>query len=161
MEAPLRKLLLTFLIPAVAVLGLSVGLYWWATGAPPGMRPTPHDVPWAQLSLDDRGVRVEGTAHYPVRLRLTSGDGDDQQVTWLFPFFARGDTTSKEVRVLVHSHRQPDELLSFEDLTVTGLARPPGATVPRSARKALEEQGYFFAKDVVLIDAWDDPKDAD
>ena len=150
----MRKLLWTVIPPVVLVLAVTVGVIWWDRGAPPGFRPTIHDVAVSEVSREHRGVRVNGTAHYPVRLRLTREGGE---TLFLFPIFEKGDTSSREISVMVQTTRAPDELLGFEDMTVEGLARPPGAEVPRDARQALEQAGYYFTEDFVLIQAFDDP----
>lgn len=150
----MKKLLLVILGPFFFVACIAIGLVWWFRGAPPGFRPTPVERTPDQVSLDDRGVKVVGTAHYPVHLKQTS---KDQETTWyLFPLFNKGDTMGRRIHVMVRTTHRPDPILGFEDMTVEGLARPPGMLVPSAAREALEQKGYTFDPDFVLIEEWDD-----
>lgn len=139
----------------VAFLGASLvsllGVLAWATwerGALPGMRPTMHQTAFAELSLEARGVRVQGTAHYPIRIQLRSGG----EPVFAWPLFAPGDTTGREIRVLVLDPVAPDALLGFEDRTLEGLIRPPGLRVPDQVRETLEGQGYRFADGWILLE---------
>jgi len=149
-----KKPLLTVLVPFIVVVGGTLGIIWWDRGALPGMRPTVHDVTVQNISRDDRGVRVRGTAHYSVRLQQRN---EDRTETWyLFPLMAKGDLNNKDVRVIVRTSREPDSLYSFEDLQVEGLARPPGRLVPIQARDALFHEGYMLDDGFVLIEAFED-----
>ncbi|MEL6349444.1 MAG: hypothetical protein AAFV53_40450, partial [Myxococcota bacterium] len=69
---------------------------------------------------------------------------------------APGDTTGKAIHVLVRSHKLPDRLISFEDVTVEGFARPPGRIVGRQVADALMERGYYFEEDYVLVEEYED-----
>ena len=128
----------------LAVLGYAT----WERGALPGFRPTMHEVTYAGLSLDQRGVRVAGTAHYPVSAQINSRSGP----RYAFPLFAPGDTLGRTVRVLVLSPTPPDPVLGFEDRTLEGLIEPPGMQVPEGLRKIFEEQGYHFADDYLILE---------
>ncbi len=150
----MKKLLLTILGPFLLVAGATVGIIWWDRGAPPGFRPTVHDVTVAELTRDHRGVRVKGTGHYELRIRQT--DSESGRVWHLYPLFPLGDTMGREISVLVRTRREPDRLAGYADVTVEGLARPPGHIVPRSIIEALLEKGYHFTSDYVLIEEFDD-----
>ena len=150
--------------PLVLVLGLPlrvfllsaagfVGFVWWDRGAPPGFQPPAEPVAVADITRNHRGVRVEGTAHYGVKLVQKAGDS-----TWyLFPLFEPGDTASRDIRVVVRTQRKPGELYSFEDLQVEGLARPPGTLMPRSTQDQLTSRGYTFSPDFVLVEEFATP----
>ena len=145
---------LAFSIPALVVVFVALGLVTWRRGALPGFQPTVHDVAWSALSEADRGVRVSGTAHYPVRLK--AGDPADGPVSYLFPLFDKGDTAGREIRVLVKTRIAPDPLLGYEERTVVGLVQPIGNSVPSDARHALELEGYTFAPAPLLITTFED-----
>ena len=149
----MRKILIAILVPCALVAAGTIGVVWWDRGAPPGFRPTLHDVDVLDVSRDHRGVRIKGTAHYTVRVRQTMGSGE---VFTLFPLMEREDVMGRQIHVLVRSTRLPDELTTFEDLTVEGLARPPGRLVGHTVRDALEDGGYHFDDDYVLIESFDD-----
>ena len=144
----MNRKLAAFLGASLASLLGVLGYATWERGALPGMRPTMHETTFAELDLDQRGVRVSGTAHYPLRIQLMSGGGP----TYAFPLFAPGDTTGREIRVLVLSPEAPDPLLGFEDRTFEGLIRPPGIRVPDQVRETLEGQGYPFADDWLVLE---------
>lgn len=146
----MKKLLLTILGPFVVVASIGLGVYWWDRGALPGFRPPTVDVTVKEINREHRGVRLKGTAHYELRILQEKG------TYILYPLMERGDTTSKEIHVLVRSHKVPDRLTSFEDVTVEGFARPPGRSVPRSVADALMERGYYFEADVVLVEEYED-----
>lgn len=148
----MKKLLLTILGPIMLVGAIVVGVVWWDRGAPPGFRPPVVDVTVEELSYDHRGVRVEGTAHYG--LRIQQKEGDKEYI--LYPLMPRGDTTGKIIRAMVRTTRLPDRLVGIEDVTVEGLARPPGRLVPRSVVEALLARGYAFEEDFVLVLEFED-----
>jgi len=149
----MKKLLIAILGPFLLVVTVSIGIFWWANGAPPGFRPKIHDVAFEELNYDHRGVRVKGTAHYELRIQQGEEEGD----TWyIFPLFPTGDTLGKHIRVMVRTPIAPDRLLGFEDLTVEGLARPPGQLVPRSVIGALLAKGYDVDERFVLIEQFVD-----
>lgn len=150
----MKKLILTILLPCLLVSGVALGVIWWDRGAPPGFRPKVVDVTPDQVSYDNRGVRLHGTAHYTVRLVQRSSDGSR---TWyLFPVLPEGDTIGRTVRVLVRTTRKPDPMLGFEDVRVEGLARPPGADIGPDVREALITAGYTLDDKLVLVEAFDD-----
>lgn len=134
------------LVSALLVLGYAT----YDRGALPGMNPTPVDTPFAALSLDNRGVRVKGTAHYPAQLQMSDGLPGDGPV-YVFPLFGPDDTTGKEIRVLVLSHVMPDPMLGFEDRTIEGLVRPSVGRLPQGVRDHLGMLGYRFADEVLVI----------
>jgi len=143
-----RKALLTVLIPFVIVAASALAYHWWDTGALPGMKPAYHTVSLDTIDLDDRGVRLQGTAHFEVRLWQTMEDGEQ---FYVFPLMAPGDTTGREIRVLVRTDRAPDDLSTYEDMIVDGLARPPGRIVGPTIKKSLTNHGYTFADKVILV----------
>ena len=144
----MKKLLLTILGPFLLVVGVTVGVIWWDRGAPPGFRPSLTDVTVQTINRDHRGVRIAGTAHH--ELRIKQGDHN------LFPMMAPGDTTGREILVMVRTTHEVGRLVGFEDLTIEGLCRPPGQMIPHAVAEALMERGYHFVEGYVLIEAFDD-----
>ena len=147
----MKKLLLTILGPFFLVVGVTVGIIWWDNGAPPGFRPPVKDVSVTEITRENRGVRLQGTAHY--ELRIQQKEGDDLYM--IYPLFPPGDTMGRDVRVLVRTRRVPDRLVGYEDVTVEGLARPPGRLVPGAVIDALLDRGYSVQEDFVLVNEFD------
>ncbi|NOY26438.1 MAG: hypothetical protein GXP62_11250 [Oligoflexia bacterium] len=150
----MKKLIATILLPALVVAVAAIGFYWWDHGAPPGFRPKLVEVRPGEISYDNRGVTLVGTANYQVRLIQRSTDGS--RTWWLFPVMEMGDTTGNYVRVLVRTTHEPDELLGFEDVRVDGLARPPGALIGPDVRRELIASGFELDEKLVLVEAFDD-----
>jgi len=144
----MNRKLLSFLgasgLSLLAVLAYAT----WERGALPGFRPTMHEVAFDGLSLDSRGVRVAGTAHYPVGAQINGRGGP----RYAFPLFPPGDTLGRTIRVLVLSPTPPDPVLGFEDRTIEGLIQPPGMQVPEGLRRIFEQQGYHFADDYLILE---------
>lgn len=147
----MSKTVIAVLVPFCVVVVGVVGLIWWDRGAPPGFDPTPHPVAIEDVTRDHRGVRLTGTAHYEVRLRQTMQGGE---VFVLFPLMKSGDTMSREIDVLVRTQRTPEDMVTYEDLVVDGLARPPGRLVSPDVKDKLEDGGYHFAEGFVLVEAF-------
>lgn len=145
----MNKTALAVILPFLAVAGGTVGLIWWDRGAPPGFNPTPHPTPISALTRDHRGVQVKGTAHYEVRLSQTMEGGD---IFWVFPLMPPGDTSGRAIRALVRTPRKPEHMVTYEDLTIDALVRPPGRLVTPELKDRLEEGGYHFAEGFVLLD---------
>ena len=145
----MRKVVAVVGGPFVLVAAVAIGVVWWDRGAPPGFDPPIFDVEIEEITRDHRGVRLKGTGHYEAKVLQTASNGD----TWtLFPLFPTGDTIGREVHVLVRTTLVPDDLYSFEDLVIEGMARPPGRLVPRAAREAIYDRGYSLTEDYVLVE---------
>lgn len=150
----MKKALATILIPGLLVIAAAIGIIWWDRGAPPGFRPKVVDVRPGEITYDHRGVRLIGTAHYPIR--LTQKGGSSGQTWWVFPVLERGDTTGRFARVLVRTPHEPDPMLSLEDVSIEGLAKPPGSIIGPDVRQALTEAGYELDDKIVLVEAFED-----
>lgn len=154
MQHPVKKLALVIGGPFLLVLGVTVAVIWWDRGAPPGFRPPVSDREVAALTRDDRGVRVHGTAHYDAKVKQQALGSDE--AWYIFPLMAPGDTMGREIHALVRTQHIPNSLYGYEDMTVEGLARPPGRLVPRATQEAMLNRGYHFDDHFVLIEAFDD-----
>ena len=122
---------------------------------PLAYHPPPVDLPLSQVTQGHRTVHVRGTAHYPVRVKLTVKPNfySPLQTRWVFPLFERGDTMSKEIHWLVTSTVPPDELASFEDRELTAIVRRP--TTRRLNKATLEAfmlAGYDIADDLLVLE---------
>jgi len=147
----MNKNVLAVLVPFLVVVSAVIGFVWWDRGAPPGFNPTPHPVSVSDVTRNHRGVRIAGTAQFAVRLNQTMPDGT---VIWVFPLMETGDTLGREIKVLVRSPRGPDKLTTYEDMTVEGLARPPGRLVDPKTREVFLQGGYNFAEGYVLVETF-------
>ena len=148
-ETHLSKNLSAVLIAFFIVVSCTVGLVWWDRGAPPGFNPTPHPTQIADVTRNHRGVRLKGTAHYVVRMTQTMEGGDN---FWIFPLMEQSDTITRDIKVLVRTPRAPEDMVTFEDLTIDALVRPPGRLVTPDIREKFEERGYFFEEGFVLVE---------
>ncbi len=146
MNKPLMAVLIPFCIVATGALGY----HYWDTGALPGMQPTFYPVSVEEIDGNDRGVHLEGTAHYRVELHQVFEDGERMLV---FPLMARGDTLGREIKVLIRAQHETPDLVTYEDLVVKGLARPAGGRVGPKVVEALRGKGYSFADRVILVEA--------
>ncbi len=144
---------LILFVAVLVVLGL-VGLFL-ATGGRLVPRGEPRAVGFDQLVRDAGYVEVLGTAHYPVRVKQTF------EPTWLkpepptqhiFPLFAKGDTTGREITILVLSEVEPDRMLGLEDRTVRGeVVRPTSRLLTRGVLDTFREHQYQFADPFLLL----------
>ena len=146
----MRKALLSVLLPFIIVACGALGYFYWDTGALPGMQPTFHPVTVDSITAENRGVRIRGTAHYPIQLHQVYEDGTRALV---FPITAPGDTMAREVKVLVRAEYEPEELVTYEDLEIDGLARPAGGRIGPKVIDSLRGEGYSFSDKVILVEA--------
>jgi hypothetical protein len=141
------------------VLGLMTW-YLWLNRLPPfdGL-PEPEPVTLQEVTAAHDGVRVEGTAHFPVRIRYVEPAriGRPEQTRFLFPMLPLRDTSGRRVRVMISSAREPDPVVSYADLTVDGFARPGGAFLSGAAVDALRRAGYTLEDDLVVIEEYPPP----
>ena len=148
---PTRTLLLA-MVPILGVFVAAIAFVWLDRGAPPGFRPPLVDVDVSQVTLENKGVRVVGTAHY-LGIRQTVSSGPDHYVFALFP---TGDMESRSIHVLVRTTRVPEELADYANIKVEGLAREPGYEIPATTIDAIRKRGYTLEQDAVLIDEFVD-----
>jgi hypothetical protein len=141
---------------AVLLLGTLGFFLWWNRLPPFHGHGDPVDVALAALSADQDEVRVEGTAHYPVRLSRTwpAHHFKPERTLWFFPLFEPKDTQSRSIAVMVASDTAPEALVSYEDLVVEGYARPPAARMDNQSQEAFLNLGYTFAPDYVLVETF-------
>lgn len=147
------------LMAFLAALFVAFALFFlWTARLPPfDGHPEPVELTIDTVEVEHDAVRIVGTAHYPLRVALTRPArlGRPERTWYLFPLFGRGDTMSREIRVMVFTTREPEQLVAFEDLTVEGWALPPGAAMSPAAEDALRLAGYSFADDYVLLEEFE------
>jgi len=149
----MRKLAIPF-----ALLGLGVLLFFlWVVRLPPfDGHPEPVPTALADLRFDQDAVRVEGTAHYALKVsyEVPARWGRPAHTRWLFPLFERQDTMGRFVTTMISSPDAPERLVSFEDMVVEGEARKPQIAMTASVESAFQDLGYTFAEDYVLVVAY-------
>ncbi|MCB9763436.1 MAG: hypothetical protein H6739_26955 [Alphaproteobacteria bacterium] len=147
------------LVPIFLLLAAALVLFWlWTARLPPfDGHPEPVDLSVDDVRIEHDAVRVKGTAHYARRIsQVRPARFMRPERTWyLFPLFPPGDTMSTEIRVMVASPYEPEELVAFEDVTVEGWALPPRAAVNAQVEQALREAGYSFMSDYALIEVFE------
>ncbi len=149
----MRKLAVPF-----ALLGLGVMLYFlWVVRLPPfDGHPEPVPTALVDLRVEQEAVRVEGTAHYPLRVSydVPAQWGRPAHTRWMFPLFERQDTMGRFITTMVSSPEEPENLVSFEDMIVSGEARKPQVAITPTVQQAFKDAGYSFAEDYVLVVAY-------
>ncbi len=114
------------------------------------------DVTFADLTHDQPCVRLKGNAHYPMVVRQTTPGGwfTTEQTVFLFPMFAEGVTEDRAVEVLVRTTRAPEDLVSYEAMTVTGrIDRVDPHKVPYSVEIDIGKRtNYFFTDHMVVLE---------
>lgn len=152
----MRKLALPFSIMLVTI---TLFFLWIARLPPFDGHPEPVPTALAELSYDQDAVRVEGTAHYVLRVSYDVGErwGRPAHKRYLFPLFERHDTMGRHILAMVSSPHEPERLVSFEDLAIDGEARKPQVAVTASVVRAFQEAGYSFDDDYVLVEVYLEP----
>lgn len=152
------KRYLVFFVPFVTIVGAGVGARIWLDlngGIPRG---EPVEMPVGDIDLSTPFVRVKGMAHYPVIIKQTEPGNllMEERTYWLWPLYEAHDTTSRGIRVLVRAPRPPDDLVSFEYMTVEGyVSMITPEKVPFSTEIDLGKRSeYFFTDDMVLLEPW-------
>jgi len=153
----MRKLLLF-----ITVLLASLFLYylWWNRLPPFDGHDAPVDTPFSELHAGSKEVRVEGTAHHvgSFKRHYESGFMRPARDLWFWPLFPLNDTRSKLVTVVVASNTAPEKNVHYEDVTVEGFVRPPGARLGTAFEANLRKEGYRFDPAYILIEMFP-PKD--
>lgn len=144
-----RKLALwIFILGTSSIVLGGLGFYWWDNGALPGFKPTLVDVSIAEISLDNRGVRIAGMARHDVRIKQ-----EIQGVVWyVYPLVPKDKINTKFIKVMVLTTIPPDSMATIEERTIEGIARPPGRLIPKEIYESWRGEGYTFEDRVVLIE---------
>ena len=152
------KRVAAFVVPFALVFAIGMGAWYASNGPGPDLDAPPLEVTWDQLDqLDGPGmVRVKGMAHYTatVRQEVPGGAFREDKSYWLFPFYAPYDAKSRAVRVMVRYDVEPEDLVSYEMVTITGwIDRTTLDKVPYQAENIFGTQSdYFFTDDMLLLE---------
>ncbi len=142
----------------VAVLSISLVVFalWMTRSWPFDGLPEPTPVTWEEASMEHEAITVSGTAHYTLRASVTRGErlGREAQELWLYPLMAKGDVNGKEVRIMVAMEGEPQRTVTYEDLTLSGWARPPAVAMNRQLEDSFMGAGYFFADDYFVLEVF-------
>ncbi len=146
---------LVWMVPLISgVVGAALVVLWQTTE--PRGDPVPAEL--EDLDISVPFVRVSGMAHYPVVIRQTipGRPFSPEKQLYVFPLFGPHDTEGRAVRVLVRTARKPDDLVSYEFMTLEGhVSVPTPDKVPFSTEVALGKRSdYFFTDDMVLLEPW-------
>jgi hypothetical protein len=151
------KRFVVFLVPFAAIVTIGIAAKVITSGEAI-KRGTPVDMDWGDLGEDVPFVRVRGTAHYPVviRQRVPGNLLVEERELFLFPLFDASDTSGRGIRVLVRTEREPDNLVSFETMTLEGyVSVPTPENVPFETEIALGKRSdYFFTDGMLLLEPW-------
>ncbi|HHO49964.1 MAG TPA: hypothetical protein ENK18_03615 [Deltaproteobacteria bacterium] len=146
---------LPFVLPFLAIVLAGAGVKIWLslTALPPCAEHTPADL--ADLELAMGCVVVSGQAHYEVVVKQTIPGNLllDQRQLYLFPLFPEGRTQDRAIRVLVRTDREPEDLVSFETMTVSGRLIPVTTDeVPFGTEVQIGKRSdYFFTDEMLLL----------
>lgn len=142
----------------VAVLSISLVVFalWMTRSWPFDGLPEPTPVTWEEASMAHEAITVSGTAHYTLRASVTRGErlGREAQELWLYPLMSKGDVNGKEVRIMVAMEGEPQRTVTYEDLTLSGWARPPAVAMNRQLEDSFMGAGYFFADDYFVLEVF-------
>jgi len=153
--SPKQTTLSVLLGSTLAVTTASVGFIWWDRGAPPGFRPTLVDVSIETINRNHRGVRVHGMARHDIRIQQKNSN-DPEDITYVFPLVPTNNINTNFIRVLVRTTQKPDSMATIEEMTIEGLARPPGRLVNREIINSWQNRGYEFDPKYVLVEHFTD-----
>jgi hypothetical protein len=108
---------------------------------------------------------MRGTAHYLVRIQQRASNDDGKPLPgavswWTYPLFDPGETSAREIHVLVRTLREPDPGLGFEEVEVEGTVEPPYLHVPERTERLLRQGGYSLARAYVVVVETPDAHDA-
>ena len=151
------KRYLPFLIPSILIIVVGVGVKFWVTRAELVPQPVV-ETDFANLDTQEPFVRIRGTAHYPVVIHQTVPGNlfTEEKTYYLFPLFADHDVSNRAIRVMVRTERPPEELVSYEVMTLEGrLSAPDHHKLPFSTEIAIGQRSdYFFTDQMVLLEPW-------
>ena len=149
---------LPFILPFTAVLlgGLLVfAAKTWLFGRTP-----PAEVPWVpfdELDVSHEYVRTSGMAHYGVVMEQFAPGNllRPEERYWLYPLTEPYNTTEGVVRVMVRSEIPPEELVTYELMTVEGwLSRATPQTVSYDVEVTLGRMSnYYFSDQMLFLEA--------
>ena len=146
---------LWFVVPFAAIVGAGIVVRVWFASQQIASCEEHDPAVIDDLDLDQPCVVVQGQAHYDVvvRQRIPGNLFLPEQQRYLFPLFPSGDTSDRAIRVLVMTEREPERLVSFETMAVSGRLVPATAReVPYDVEIKIGRSGdYFFTDGLMLL----------
>lgn len=151
------KRYLPFLVPFVVIVFVGVGVKFWVSGEDLVPQPVV-ETNFADLDPQEPYVRIEGMAHYPVVINQTVPGNlfvADKKY-YLFPLFPKHETADRAIRVMVRTERPPEDLVSYEFMTLEGrISAPDHRKLPFNTEIAIGKRSdYFFTDQMVLLEPW-------
>ena len=142
-----------------SLLGL-VAVFWWFFGGTERAPVHYVKVNFEDLTLSEPHIEIDGMAHYTVVIhqRVPGNLFRDERELYVFALFPEHDTKSRSIPLLVRSSSKPEDLVSYEMMTVQGTLRPPIRDVLPFQTEALfgKRGDYFFADYLLVLDAVED-----
>jgi len=150
---------IAFLVPFAVVVLLGTAVVGWNRGwVGDTARGEPVFTTFEDLDSGVRAVRISGMAHYSVVVEQHAPGNlfHTPKTYYLFGLFPPYDTASRMISVLVRTTREPEDLVSFELMTIEGrLSRPALDKVPFDTEVILGKRSdYYFAEDMLLLEPW-------
>ncbi len=142
-----------------------VAAFWWLLGADGGAPKDYVNVGFDDIALSEPHIEIDGMAHYTVVIhqRLPGNLFRDERELYVFALFPEHDTQSRSIPLLVRSPHKPEELVSYEIMTLRGTLRAPTRDVlPFQTEGLFGKRGdYFFADHMLVLDVAADDVAAD
>ncbi len=139
------------------MLAAGVGAWVVSHRAPDTSQP-PIPVKWQEADLVNlpRMVTIDGMAHYTATVHQDVPGNliRKPKEYWLYGFFAPYDTDGRAIRLMVRTDREPEDLVSYELVRITGLlSRATPDKVPYQAEVMFgKESDYFFTDEMLLLE---------
>jgi hypothetical protein len=111
---------------------------------------------YQDIGIETSDVRVKGMAHYPIviKQKVPGNMFFEEQVYYLFAFFAPGDSGERAIRIIVRTQRPPPSLVSYETMTIEGhISFPTQQKIPFETEIELgKKTEYFFIDEMLLLE---------
>lgn len=151
------KRVLAFVVPFAVVFGIGVGASAYldrvSSYGPDGV---PTAVAFDEIDGTQRVIEVEGMAHYEtvVNQRIPGSIFREEKLYYVYGLFAPYDTKSRAIRVLIRTDREPERMVSYEMMRVTGrISAVSPDKIPFDVEIMLGKQSdYWFHDDIVLLE---------
>jgi len=133
-----------------------VAAFWWLLVAESGAPKAYVNVSFDDISLSQPHIEIDGMAHYTVVIhqRVPGNLFRDERELYVFALFPEHDMKSRSIPLLVRSPNKPEDLVSYEMMTLQGTLRAPTRDVlPFQTEGLFGKRGdYFFADHMLVLD---------
>jgi hypothetical protein len=147
-------------LPLVGSILALVAASWWLLGGTERGPVHYVKVGFEDLTLSEPHIEIDGMAHYTVVIhqRVPGNLFRDERELYVFALFPEHDTQSRSIPLLVRSRNKPEDLVTYEMMTLRGTLRPPIRDVlPFQTEGLFGKRGdYFFADHLLVLDAADE-----